>query len=363
MGKRKSQYTLAELVSAHEADQPGLLTHIPSVETYTFSKDMDDLIRLHVGTVCGFVPVCATITGQTKPKLLYESGKVFKNYYDPAKEEQWSKITLSEPFSFVESGGDGWEEKLKALISFLFLQGGYTKHFIDLNGGKGVDMLFAALKTIPDPKAKHKVSVELKNCSEYEAAEHRVSVDEMLAANHSANDSSMDVTSSDGDLAGDTSAPSTQVRDTFTMEVSVKVSVRKTTVKKTPTEKTRAKRSLVKKSSPNTASPLKMTNDLQPQDKQLNTPKADYARNNSESDTRMLNIKVIKKRTHVELLEDETEESEFISPTLHLNPYADLFITSARIQGSEILIVGNCEEDFSHRCFMLINICHYTIHG
>jgi hypothetical protein len=310
MGRRKLHYTLAELVSAHETDQTGLLTRLPSAETYTFSKDMDNLIRLHVGTVCGFVPVCATITGQTKPKVLYESGKVFKNYYDPAKEEQWSKITLSEPFSFVESGGDGWEEKLKALVSFLFLQGGYTKQLIDLNGGKGVDMLSAALKTIPDPNVKHKVSIELKNCAEHEAAEHRISVDEMLEANHSANDSSTHMTLADGHLADDTSAPSTHVRDTFTMEVSVKVSVRNTTAKKTPTKKPRAKRNPAKKSPPNTASPKKTADDLQPQDKQLAIPKADCACNSIESETRMLGIKEIKKRTHAEFLEDETEESK-----------------------------------------------------
>jgi len=79
MGKRTTQYTLAKLASLREKTLPGLLARLPSIELFTFSEDMDGLLRLHIGTVCSVVPVCAALTGKTRPKVLYESGKVFKS--------------------------------------------------------------------------------------------------------------------------------------------------------------------------------------------------------------------------------------------------------------------------------------------
>ena len=67
---------------------------MPSIEIFTFSKDIDGLLCLHISTVCSVVPVCATITRKAKLKVLYKLGKVFKSYYNLGKDDEWYKVTL-----------------------------------------------------------------------------------------------------------------------------------------------------------------------------------------------------------------------------------------------------------------------------
>ena len=310
MGKRTPQYTLGKLVSTLEKTVPGMLARLPSIEFFTFIEDMDGLLRLHIGTVCSVVPVCATITGKFKPKVLYESGKVFKNYYDPRKENEWHKVTLTKPFRYLRTGGKEWKEKLMALVSFLFLQAGHVKQFIDLNGGEGVPMLIAALKTLPDPTVDRKDSVEPEKCSEDMAEKDHVSVGEKSAASTSANDSSADKTPAKGISTYDTSAPSIPCTD---------VSAKKGPAKKNPAKKVSAKK----------ASPKKSAEDDQLQGKMSANPNTDHADTSSENNFPISESKNKNKRTHKNFLRGETDERKFTLATPHITIYVDFFIVAS----------------------------------
>jgi hypothetical protein len=317
MGKRTSHYTLAKLVSTLETTVPGMLDRLPSIEFFTFIEDMDGLLRLRIGTVCSIVPVCATITGKAKPKVLYESGKVFKSYYDPGKEEEWRKVTLVEPFLYFRTGGEEWKEKLMALVSFLFLQAGHVKQFIDLNGGEGVPMLIAALKTLTDPAVDRKDSLKPEKYSEDMAEKDHVSVGEKPAASTSASDSSTDKTSADGNSIADTSVPSNPVTD---------VPAKKSPAKKTSAKQTCAKKTPAKKTSAKKASPKKSVEDEQLKDKMSVNSNKDQVETNSESDFPISESKNKKKRTLKDFLEDETDERKFTLATPHLILNADFVI-------------------------------------
>jgi hypothetical protein len=338
MGKRTTQYNLAKLVSILEKTLPGLLDRLPSIELFTFSEDMDGLLRLHIGTVCSVVPVCATLTGKTRPKMLYESGKVFKSYYDPGKEDEWYKVTLTEPFRYVKTGGEEWKEKLKAMISFLFLQAGHVKQFIDLNGGEGVLMLIAALKTLPDSTSERKDSVELEKCPKDTVAEDHILGDEISAASTLENDSSTDKTSAGGDLTDDTSAPSSPVTDISAKKTPVK----KYSVAKTPTKDTRAKKASIvkvaekknsaKKASVKNASSNKSADDEQPQEKLDATPNEDQAQASSANEFFVSQSKNKEKRTHDDLLQGESDERNFTLATLHVISNADFVIIASALK-------------------------------
>jgi hypothetical protein len=327
MGKRTPQYTLAKLVSTLETTVPGMLDRLPSIEFFTFIEDMDGLLRLRIGTVCSVVPVCATITGKAKPKVLYESGKVFKSYYDPGKEEEWRKVTLVEPFLYFRTGGEEWKEKLMALVSFLFLQAGHVKQFIDLNGGKGVPMLIAALKTLPDPAVDRKDSLEPEKYSEDMAEKDHVSVGEKPAASTSASDSSTDKTSADGNSIADTSAPSNPVTDVPAKKSPAKKnSAEQTRAKKTSAAGVSKKKTPAKKTPAKKASPKKSAEDEQLKDKMSVNSNEDQVETNSESDFPISESKNKKKRTFKDFLEDETDERKFTLATPHLILNADFVI-------------------------------------
>lgn len=334
MGKHTFQYTLAKLVSTLENIVPGMLDRLPSIEFFTFIEDKDGMIRLQIGTVYNVVPVCAAITGKAKPKVLYESGKVFKNYYDPGKKDEWYKVTLAEPFRHVRTDGGEWKEMLKALVLFLFLQAGHVKQFIDLNGGEGVPMLIAALKTLPDPTVGHKDSIEPGKCSEDMVAEDHVSVGEKPTASTSTNDSSTYKTSADGNSTDDTWAPSSPVTDVPAKKSPAKNSVKKSSAKQTRAKKTSAaevseKKTLAKKALAKKVSPKKSAEDEQLQDKLSTNMNTDRLEADSENDLPMSESKNKKKRTHKDFLEGETDERKFTVATPHLILDADFVIVAS----------------------------------
>ncbi|KAF2797847.1 hypothetical protein K505DRAFT_358059 [Melanomma pulvis-pyrius CBS 109.77] len=153
MAKKTKPYNLKQTMAILDALQPGLLRRLPPGESFTFAQDQDGKDRLHVGHVCGgSVHVWISLAGKSKVRMLYESGLVFKTYYNPGLED-FAKVTLIEPFNHLkETGGGGnfaWDDMMKAMAPFLFLRAGLVRKFVDLNAGRGIEMLVAALRAIP----------------------------------------------------------------------------------------------------------------------------------------------------------------------------------------------------------------------
>ncbi|KAF2708987.1 hypothetical protein K504DRAFT_293227 [Pleomassaria siparia CBS 279.74] len=185
MVKRSNRYTFAQTVAMLKKQDINPLSLIPQDSEFAFEYDMDDNLRLHIGNVCGNVPVWANFVARPNKWVVFESGKVFFTRY--TVEDFEGKVELIVPFSRLkqdrEGEGEGevkWDDMMKALVPFLFLRAGHIKHFVDFEEGKGMQMLAKALECLPVPVQRADSVVQddgIEDCAEGHGLEEEEGMD------------------------------------------------------------------------------------------------------------------------------------------------------------------------------------------